>query len=162
MRTIMRRRTSTFAVCTRISRSTLRPCRSCADTTARSISQRPSPGPQHTKQRSEPSGGNTMSEIETVQIGEDMPRIGTVAPDPSWADARCVVVSWVSGPRQGKAEIVDLAPDIFAYKLYQPLRADRDLFNTVHVIDGGAALAWGTDDAIDMAATTVERLAEEV
>jgi hypothetical protein len=103
-----------------------------------------------------------MNAIETVQIGDDMPRLGTVAPDTSWGDVRGVVVSWVAGPRRGKTEFIDLGPVLFTYKIYQPLRADRDLFRTVHLIDGGAALAWGAEDAIDLAATTVERLAEEV
>src|SRR3954465_14728660 len=103
-----------------------------------------------------------MNAIETIQIGEEMPRLGAVAPDTSWGDVRGVVVSWIAGPRRDKAEFIDLAPAVFTYKLYQPLRADRDLFRTVHLIEGGAAIAWGDDDAIDMAATTVERLAEEV
>lgn len=102
-----------------------------------------------------------MNAIETVRIGDDMPRLGMVAPDTSWGDVRGVVVSWVAGPRRDKVEFIDLAPALFTYKLYQPLRCDRDLFRTVHVIDDGAAIAWGDDDAIDMAATTVERLAEE-
>jgi hypothetical protein len=46
-------------------------------------------------------------------------------------------------------------------ELYKPLRDNLDLFKTVHMIEGGSAIAWGDDDAIDMAATSVERLAEE-
>jgi hypothetical protein len=31
----------------------------------------------------------------------------------------------------------------------------------VHLVEDGEAIAWGDDDGIDMAATSVERLAEE-
>jgi hypothetical protein len=52
---------------------------------------------------------------------------------------------------------------IFAYKVYRPLRDSPESFKNVRLSNNGAALAWGGDDnAIDMAATTVERLAEEV
>ncbi|HUJ83957.1 MAG TPA: MucR family transcriptional regulator, partial [Candidatus Acidoferrales bacterium] len=34
-------------------------------------------------------------------------------------------------------------------------------FQTVHIVEGGAAIAWGDGDEIDIAATTVERLADE-
>ena len=47
------------------------------------------------------------------------------------------------------------------YKVYRPLRENPELFKSVHLTADGAAIAWGNDDAIDMAATTVERLAEE-
>jgi hypothetical protein len=90
-----------------------------------------------------------------------MPRLGTVAPVASHDNARRVLVTWAAGPRTGKAEEVDLTPVVFTYLLYKPLRLDCDLFRTVHLIDGGAAVAWGPDDAIDMPATLIERLAEE-
>lgn len=57
---------------------------------------------------------------------------------------------------------VDLAPDIFTFRTYAPLRDNPELFRTVHVINSGSALGWGSDDGIDMPSTAVERLASEV
>lgn len=93
----------------------------------------------------------------TIRVGDPMPRLASVAHH----DGMEIAVSWRSGLRAGKADIVDLAPAIMTYKLYRALRDDSDLFKSVHVTADGAAIAWGTDDAIDMAAITVERLAEE-
>jgi len=99
-----------------------------------------------------------MSETEPVaHIGEQMPRVGSV----SHHGAYEIVVSWVSGPRETNADIVDLAPVILTHKFYRPLRDNPEMLKTVHIIADGAAIAWGDDDAIDMAATTIERLAEE-
>jgi hypothetical protein len=99
-----------------------------------------------------------MSETETVvHIGEQMPRAGSV----SHHGAYEIVVSWVSGPREREADIVDVAPVVLTHKLYRPLRDNPEMLKTVHIIEDGAAIAWGEDDAIDMAATTIERLAEE-
>jgi hypothetical protein len=99
-----------------------------------------------------------MSETEEiVRVGDPMPRLGSV----SYHNAYEIVASWLSGPREGKADIVDLAPVILAYKVYRPLRDNIQLLKSVHLSNDGAAIAWGDDDATDMAATTVERLAEE-
>jgi len=46
-------------------------------------------------------------------------------------------------------------------KHYRPLREDVGLFKTLHLIEDGRMLAWGVGDAIDMAADSVEALAEE-
>jgi hypothetical protein len=35
------------------------------------------------------------------------------------------------------------------------------MLTSVHLIDGGAAIGWGEGDMMDLAATTIERLAEE-
>lgn len=70
-----------------------------------------------------------------------------------------VAVTWKDGDRKKRADLVDLAPVIMAYKLYRPLRNNRELFEAVKLEDRGTRLVW-TDD-IDMAATTVERLANE-
>lgn len=99
-----------------------------------------------------------MSETEpVVHIGDQMPRIGSV----SHRGVYEIVVSWATGPRERNADIVDLAPVILTHKFFRPLRDNSEMLKTVHVINDGAAIAWGDDDAIDMAATTIERLAEE-
>jgi BrnA antitoxin of type II toxin-antitoxin system len=100
-----------------------------------------------------------MNETEqVVSIGDPMPRLASVAGRGAYE----IVVSWAAGStREHNADLVDLAPLVLTHKLYRPLRDDPDLFKTVHLIEGGSAIAWGDDDAIDMAATSVERLAEE-
>lgn len=98
-----------------------------------------------------------MTEDETVQIGDEMPLIGTVEVQ----DLYRVAISWIGGRRRGRTDIVDLAPMILTFKLYRPLRDNLALFKTAHVAHDGCALAWATSDEIDMAATTLERLAEE-
>ena len=100
-----------------------------------------------------------MQEIETISnaivVGEPLPRIAAVQPQGGLS----VSITWATSP---EPVTVDLAPDILTFKTYVPLRNDLALFKTVHVMTGGAALGWGADDGIDMPATAVERLAEEV
>jgi hypothetical protein len=96
-----------------------------------------------------------MSATESESVGLTMPVVRTVAP----AGALSVAVEWRGGERAG-IETVDLAPLILSLKYYRPLREDRSLFETVRVGEGGASIVWGTGDTeIDMAATSVERLA---
>jgi hypothetical protein len=71
-----------------------------------------------------------------------------------------IEVEWKTGRRKGKREVVSLAPMINAFKFYKPLRGNVAAFAKVELIDDGEALAW-KDGEIDMAATSVERLAEE-
>jgi plasmid stability protein len=73
---------------------------------------------------------------------------------------RIVAVRWAAGKRQGREDRVDLSPLIDTLRFYGPLRKNPALFDTAHLIDEGYAVAWG-DDAIDMSAESVERLAEE-
>jgi hypothetical protein len=98
-----------------------------------------------------------MSAIDRVSVGDPMPRIEKVSP----VSATSIEASWRTGRRQGSSSAVDLAPLIFSLKSFAPLRNDEALFRTVHVVEDGAAIAWGAGDELDMAAATVERLAEE-
>jgi hypothetical protein len=101
---------------------------------------------------------SSMSGTENlISIGDPIPRLASV----SHHGAYQVAVSWATGPRERNAEMVDLAPVILTHKFYRPLRDNAALFKTVHIIEDGAAIAWGTDDAIDVAVTTIERLAKE-
>jgi len=59
----------------------------------------------------------------------------------------------------GTEQSVDLAPMIMQYKIFQPLRRDRALFESVRLEDDGRTIVW--TDEIDMAAETVQRLAAE-
>lgn len=100
-----------------------------------------------------------MNEIDNIVFGSDgpMPRLGGVRS----INGGSVRVNWLQGRREGRTETVDLSPLIDNFKIYEPLRRNKDLFATAHLIDNGNAIAWGDDDAIDMAATSIERLAEE-
>jgi hypothetical protein len=70
-------------------------------------------------------------------------------------------VTWSKGPRAGRTETIDLSPLVGAFKFYKALRNNPALFKTVHLVEDGRAIAWGDDDAIDMAVISVERLADE-
>jgi hypothetical protein len=72
-----------------------------------------------------------------------------------------VVVTWADGSRAGRTETIDLSPLVDSLKFYKPLRDNARLRATVHLIEDGHAIAWGGDDAVDMAATSLEHLAEE-
>ena len=45
-------------------------------------------------------------------------------------------------------------------RFYATLRGSK-LFDSAHVINDGSAIAWGANDEIDMAASSIQRLAEE-
>lgn len=99
-----------------------------------------------------------MSETDVVQVGPPMPRLGSVRADNDF----CIRVTWIDAGNPDLATNIDLAPIILTYKFYRPLRDDPELFRTVHVANNGTAIAWGKNDKIDMAATTIEHLASEV
>ncbi len=85
-----------------------------------------------------------------------MPRIASV----EVRDHKRIRVAWSTGARAGTTDVVDLSPLIDKFKLYAPLRADRKLFASFKLVDNGSSLEW-SDGEIDMAATSIERLAEE-
>ena len=99
-----------------------------------------------------------MSVTDPIAVGRKLPRIRSV----HYHSGYEVAISWSDATREGITDIVDLAPLLFRLKFYAPLRDDEALRRTVHMINGGSALAWGKDDEIDMAAGSVLRLAEEV
>ncbi|CAN5123089.1 hypothetical protein BH10PSE7_BH10PSE7_31390 [soil metagenome] len=72
-----------------------------------------------------------------------------------------IEVKWSAGLRGGRTDVVDLSPMINLFRLYRPIRENEALFRTIHRIEDGRVLAWGDDDQIDMAAESVEDLAEE-
>lgn len=99
-----------------------------------------------------------MSVIDNAVVGRKLPRLRAV----SFHSGYQVAVKWDHATRSGSLDIVDLAPLLFRLKFYAPLRENPVLLSTVHVINEGSAIAWGGDDELDMAATSVLRLAEEV
>jgi hypothetical protein len=97
-----------------------------------------------------------MSATNVLQVGEPMPRVGSVVAD---EDLRVRVTWRGAASSERKAGLVDLAPAIFTYKIYRPLRDNPRLFRSVHVINDGNAIAWGSKDEIDMSAMMLEHLA---
>ncbi len=80
------------------------------------------------------------------------PRIAHVSP----ADAPLTLrVGW----RDGSEAIVDLSAFLARFKLFAPLLRDPSLFRQVRLGEYGADIVW--TDEIDMAATTLSRLADE-
>jgi hypothetical protein len=95
----------------------------------------------------------------TTEFFAPMPKIAAVKP----AGHLTVEVTWRQDTRAGRTEVIDLAPVVGAYKFYKSLRDENGvLFATARVNDLGTMIIWGADDdELEMAATTVERLAEE-
>lgn len=89
----------------------------------------------------------------------EIPAISEVRP----AEKLCIMVTWSRGPRAPKTEKIDLSPLVNSLKIYKPLRNNRALFETVHLLDeGGDIIAWGDDDAIDMDSLALEELARDM
>src|ERR1700680_3028308 len=99
-----------------------------------------------------------MSATERIDSGIAMPLIGSVRPVD--AENRLVEVTWAEGNRRGRKDVVDLSPLIDTHRFYRPLRNTATLFETIHIVDNAEAVGWG-DDAVDMSADSIERLAEE-
>jgi DNA-binding transcriptional regulator YiaG len=83
---------------------------------------------------------------------EDLPRIAAVTPGRALLTLR---VRW----EQGGESVVDVSGLIGTFRVYGPLRKNRALFRRVQVGQYGTDVVW--TDAIDMAADTLWRLAQE-
>ena len=97
-----------------------------------------------------------MSPSERIESGNPMPSIATI--HPVNAATRLIQVTWAEGNRRGRTDVVNLSPLIDTHQFYRPLRNDPALFDTIHVMENGQAVGWA-DDAIDMSAESIERLA---
>ena len=98
-----------------------------------------------------------MNAIAKVELAIPMPRIAKV----EVVGHPIIRLQWSEGSRANRIDTVDLSPMIYTFKLYRPLREDKALFRTVHLIERGRILAWGDDDQIDMVVDNVQELAEE-
>lgn len=76
-------------------------------------------------------------------------------------DHLLIRVTWSEGIRANRTDVVDLSSMVNSMKHYRSLRGDEVLFRTAHLIENGRVLAWGDSDQIDMAADSIEELAEE-
>jgi hypothetical protein len=97
-----------------------------------------------------------MSATKIGNRGVPLPRISRIRAFPDFR----VSVIWAEGSRTGAADTVDLAPVINTHKFYRPLRKNKKLFRTVHLVDDGHAIAWG-DGTIDMSAELIEDIADQ-
>jgi len=91
-----------------------------------------------------------------AMISVPMPVLASVKSEASLQ----VRVTWKESLRPHEEDVVDLSPLINSFKMYRPLRKNKDLFRDVRVSEDGNAISWG-DGSIDMSATAIERLAEE-
>jgi hypothetical protein len=96
---------------------------------------------------------------DKFETGKPLPKLASVTCVDS--TRRQISVHWLSGPRVNRLEMVDLSPLVDTLKFYSPLRKNSALFATVHLINGGSAIAWGQNDEIDMSASSVARLAAQ-
>jgi antitoxin HigA-1 len=90
---------------------------------------------------------------DSVVVDRVLPRVATVLAQPPTS----VLVTWSEGERKGVTETIDLAPMLFRFALYWPLRNDPELFRSVRVAAEGTALVWSEE--IDLSATTLLDLA---
>lgn len=100
-----------------------------------------------------------MSATDTVTVGRALPKLATVEPGNGPFD---VSVTWAAGERVGRTDIVDLAPMIFTFKVFRPLRDNPALFRSARVAEWGEALIWPENDDLEIGAETIEEMAAEV
>ena len=94
---------------------------------------------------------------DLIVVGEEMPVIGAVR----HVRDMTVSVRWAAGSRAGISEEVDLASVVMQFRVFAPLRNDPESFAAVHLVADGTAIGWNDDADMEIAATTVERLAAE-
>ena len=98
-----------------------------------------------------------MNETDRViAIGPELPTIAAVFPGNGRST---VVVKWKSGARAGRTDVIDVAPQIFTFKAYRPLRNDADLFAQVRVSDDGTAIVWPGNADLEISSDALEELA---
>lgn len=97
-----------------------------------------------------------MSASDLVEVAPPMPRLR----EAQAVDTFRLRVVWSEGPRAGRDEEVDLGPVIQSYRYFRPLRRTPQDFGRLRLEDEGATLVWESS-GLEMAASTVERLAEE-
>jgi hypothetical protein len=92
-----------------------------------------------------------MTQLVAITSTPTLPAIVTAAGEQPFT----LRVRWA----HGENSVIDVSAMIETFRLYAPLRSDPSSFANVKVGEYGTHVAW-TDD-IDMAATTLWRLAQE-
>ena len=97
-----------------------------------------------------------MNGDEILTVGQPLPKLASVTrADGSFT----VTVTWAAGARLGRSDKVDLAPVIFTYKTFRPLRDGSIPFDAVQLGPWGGSIRWEGDDDLDIGAETIEDLA---
>lgn len=91
-----------------------------------------------------------------MTVGEPLPKLASVAVA---GDPYTVTVTWAAGARLGCTDKVDLAPVIFTFKVFRPLRDGTVPFDAVRLGDWGASIRWDGNDDLEIGAETIEDLA---
>jgi hypothetical protein len=99
-----------------------------------------------------------MSETDFIAVGDPLPRLAAVEPANG---PTSVSVAWASGSRAGRTEVIDLAPIIYTFKVFRPLRENPALFASVRLGEWGASILWGDNPDLEVGADALEELAEE-
>jgi hypothetical protein len=97
-----------------------------------------------------------MNENEMIDSGSPAARIDSVRVRSNYE----LEVTWAEGERAGNTDVVDLWPVIQSYKAYRPLRDDKRLFTTAHLLDDGYVVEWNGRD-LEMSADLIEALAKQ-
>ena len=99
-----------------------------------------------------------MSETdEFIQVGNLLPTLAHVE---SANGPFRLLVRWATGRRLGE-EVIDVAPQIFAFKIYKPLRDNPALFVKASVSEGGTAIVWPENADLEISADALEEMAED-
>lgn len=97
-----------------------------------------------------------MSADEILTVGQPLPKLASVAPAEG---AYSVTVTWAAGARLGRIDKVDLAPVIFTYRVFRPLRDGSIPFDAVRLGPWGGSIRWEGDEDLDIGVETIEDLA---
>lgn len=98
-----------------------------------------------------------MSGTDIVTVGRALPKLASAEPGPG---RFTITVRWAEGARAGRTDVVDLAPVIFTFKVFKPLRDGTVPFADLRLGEWGASVVWPGHDDLDIGAETLEELAE--
>ena len=119
----------------------------------------PSNGQKRTSTRSWWNGDASMNEIDAmVAVGDPLPTIAAVQKGNEPYD---LVVTWASGLRAGRTDVVDTAPHILTFKVYKQLRDDVELFARVSITQDRTAVVWPGNSDWEISADALEDFAEQ-
>jgi hypothetical protein len=99
-----------------------------------------------------------MSGTDIVTVGRALPKLSSVE---AGNGRYAVRVTWASGSRAGRTETIDLAPMIFSFKVFKPLRDGAVAFDTVRLGDYGASIVWPGNEDLDIGAEAIEEMAAQ-
>ena len=91
-----------------------------------------------------------------VTVGQPLPKLASVVPANG---PFAVTVTWAAGDRLGCTDKVDLAPVIFTFKVFRPLRDGTVPFEAVRLGAWGSSIRWDGNDDLEIGAETIEDLA---